>query len=386
MPTERIIYSDAQTGVEVVQLTNHRCHSNHLYFTNSGWFDTGKKLLFVSDRNNCHNLFEIDLHSYEISQITDMNTERDPQLFTGCINPVKSEFYYGDGDRIYAVSLSNRKVRPLCPIPENSSPAGILNSTVDGRYVCTTFMEDLSDRIHADLNNGSVGFKETFLAHPHCKVVRIDTETGDIETLHEENSWIGHVNTSPTNPHLLSFCHEGPWDQVDCRIWVFDMQTGTAFPVRNDRPDNEVVGHEYWFSDGERIGYHGWKPDPESGKPVPFIGFCRYDAGEYHESCISIPHSQHPNHVHSLDERLIVGDHADSITLWRVLPDGTYDTGRRLCRHRCSFHSQRLHAHPRISPDRTHVLYTSDRTGYGQVYLARIPDDITVLPEVISSH
>ena len=45
-PTEWRTFTDDQTGVEVRQLTNHKGHSHHLYFTNPGWYDGGRKLLF----------------------------------------------------------------------------------------------------------------------------------------------------------------------------------------------------------------------------------------------------------------------------------------------------------------------------------------------------
>ena len=36
------------------------------------------------------------------------------------------------------------------------------------------------------------------------------------------------MNTSPTEPRYLTFCHEGPWDSVDQRIWGLDVHTGQA--------------------------------------------------------------------------------------------------------------------------------------------------------------
>jgi len=36
--------------------------------------------------------------------------------------------------------------------------------------------------------------------------------------------------------------------------------------------------------------------------------------------------------------------------------------------------TQQLHVHPRFSNDNTQVLLTSDVSGYGNVYLARVPD------------
>ena len=91
---------------------------------------------------------------------------------------------------------------------------------------------------------------------PLSQVLSISVDTGQADVVWEERSWVGHINTSPTQPHLLTFCHEGPWNLVDCRIWGLDMNTGQAWKIRPTVPD-ESVGHEYWFKDGIHIGYHG---------------------------------------------------------------------------------------------------------------------------------
>ena len=42
--------------------------------------------------------------------------------------------------------------------------------------------------------------------------------------------------------------------------------------------------------------------------------------------------------------------------------------------HRSTFNDQHAHAHPRFSPDGKHILYTSDLTGYSNLYLVEIGD------------
>jgi hypothetical protein len=55
------------------------------------------------------------------------------------------------------------------------------------------------------------------------------------------------------------------------------------------------------------------------------------------------------------------------IRLWRY--DGTeYGPPRVLCCHDSSMHIQQAHPHPRVSPDGKYVLFTSDRSGYCNVY------------------
>ncbi|MBM4047283.1 MAG: oligogalacturonide lyase, partial [Planctomycetes bacterium] len=44
-----------------------------------------------------------------------------------------------------------------------------------------------------------------------------------------------------------------------------------------------------------------------------------------------------------------------------------------LCEHRSSCHVQQVHVHPRFTPDGKQVLFTSNVSGYGNVYLADVP-------------
>jgi oligogalacturonide lyase len=239
----------------------------------------------------------------------------------------------------------------------------MLNCTADGRFVCAGLFEDLSARIRIDYGRGYIGFAETWAANPLSRIVRVATGGSGGETVWEERSWIGHVNTSPTQPHLLTFCHEGPWDKVDNRIWGFDLASRRAWPIR-PRDDAEAIGHEYWLADGETIAYHGRWPD---GRKC--FGRVRYDDTGRFE--VSFPHET--GHMHSNAFELLVGDGAPYVRLWRWNGE-SFDGPRLLAEHRSSMHIQKVHVHPRFSPDGGHVVYTSDRTGYGQVYLAPLPE------------
>ena len=53
-PAEWRTYTDPHTGATSKQLTAYKGHSHHLYFTNPGWYDGGRKLLFGSKRPEAH--------------------------------------------------------------------------------------------------------------------------------------------------------------------------------------------------------------------------------------------------------------------------------------------------------------------------------------------
>ncbi len=364
-------FTDAVSGTRIYQLTNYRGHSHHLYFTNPGWYDNGRKLLISSDRANRTNLFGVDLQTGLLTQLTDYDPlppPRELEFLRCCVNPLRDEAYYLYGRMVTALDLRSFQQRVIWEMPEGFVPSQI-NCTADGKNVILGIHEDLSRRLHVDYLRGYVGFTETWAAMPLSRIVRVSTAGSQADTVWEERYWIGHANTSPTQPHLITFCHEGPWERVDCRIWGMNLDSGSVWKVRPRTADGEAVGHEHWLSDGVRIAYHGSLPDGNR-----CMGVIRYDNTEGVE--YAFPYDT--GHIHSNDFSLIVGDAGDVVRLWKLGSEG-FGAPRVLCRHRCSSHIQQLHVHPRLNPAGTQVLFTSDMSGYGNVYLADVPD-IGTLP------
>ena len=238
------------------------------------------------------------------------------------------------------------------------------NCSADGKYVYFGTWEDLSHLFEVDLLRGYVGFRETWEAMPKSKIVRVATDGSEHEVVFEENYWIGHVNTSPTRSELLTFCHEGPWELVDNRIWCLNVETREVWKIRPRTHEEERVGHEYWYADGETIGFHGSRGDGSA-----FLGHVRYD----NTNLIEREFSKNTGHIHSNDENLIVGDGGGVIKLWKWNGE-TYEGPRVLTEHKSSMQTQHSHPHPRFNASGDQVLYTSDITGYCNVYLADIPD------------
>jgi oligogalacturonide lyase len=369
-PAEEKNYKDPKTGARVRQLTNYKGHSHHLYFTNPGWYDRDRRLLFSSDRENRTNLFSLNLETGEITQLTDFApAPHETTFLSACVNPTCDVAYFWYDRQVMALDLRSLEIRPLWKAPEGFRRS-MMNCTADGKFICAGIFEDLSDRFRIDYLRGYVGFPETWESRPLSKIAQITTDGSGAEVIWEEKYWIGHVNTSPTQPNLITFCHEGPWDKVDNRIWGLDLATRKAWMIR-PREGQEAVGHEYWLADGIHVGYHGRWPDKRK-----CLGKIRYDNTGRVE--VSFPHET--GHMHSNDFALIVGDGGKEVRLWKW-NGKEFEGPRALCEHRSSCHIQQVHVHPRFTPDGKQVLYTSDVSGYGNLYLAQVPA-FDSLPEV----
>ena len=233
---------------------------------------------------------------------------------------------------------------------------------------------------------GEARSAELFELRPRSQLVRIDVAGGGIEVLHEDRRYITHVNTSPTRSDLLTFCHEGPWARVEQRIWGLNLDTREVWPIRPQHGEYSVIA-EHWFADGERIGFRSHLRAANDTR----FGHIRWDNRDHVEAVVPA----YCRHFHSLDGSLVVGDGSpvyllpamlNSTVTWPYIllyrADGAgWETPRILACHGSTFNGQRSHPHPRLTPDGRHVLYTSDVSGYANLYLAPVGDldDLPVL-------
>ena len=376
-------YIDNVSGREICRLTDYLGHSHHFYFTDPCWFNNNRSMVFCSDRENRTNLFRYDLDTGTITQMTDLDRR---QRIIGCVSEANHKVYFWTERQLLAVDLDTFAQRAIADVDPAMPPSPIKTRacpTADGKYILSQVMEELPLE-RASISFAYSRFREYFEKGPLSQIVRVEIKTGRQEVIHEDRRYLGHVNASPTQPDLLTFCHEGPWNLVEQRIWGLNIQTGKTWKIRPQEHDNMAVGHEYWFADGERIGFHG---RPRDGQGDHIFGYVRWDNSEHVETHFPF----HSTHFHSLDESVIVGDGTAAfrtpaqpyIQLFRRVGD-EYIGPKVLAYHRSTFNDQHAHCHPRFTPDGKSVLYTSDLTGYSNMYLVEVGefDDLPDLDSI----
>jgi len=371
-PAERETYDDPHTGATVHRLTTRAdSRDRHLYFTADGWFDGGEKLLLRCVRNGRANLFACDLETGELVQLTDLpggvgrpTRVADGETFFGY--SADPERY--DSDAIVALDVETLELRTVVEKPAGYEDYGF--GVDDVLADDEGLLVSLGERTDAE------GHEATRASYPHCAVFTVPTDGGDPTLVHEEEHWISHVNASPTDPTLFTYCHEGPWDNVDNRIHVCDLGTDERYRLRETGAD-EAVGHEFWLADGETVGYHGWRGSRED--PESFFGTVRYDDTDRRETPIPV----RATHCHAQERDRFVCDGDTSLPhllLFDVDEEGGTAGPRVLATH--AWDADSPHPHARMSPDGETVAFDADPTGDADVFLAEVPEDTATLPEL----
>ncbi len=267
--------------------------------------------------------------------------------------------YFFEGRDLERVDVDSPEVTPIYRVPEDRVPS-ILTPSRDGRLLAFAERTDLGWEVGPQYQ----GFEEMLAESPPTTIRVVEIATGRSWAAFEDPAWCSHVNFSPTRPEWICYCHEGPWQLVKQRMWMLTQDGGKQYPLRPQEED-DAVGHEYWLRDGDRVAFHNWHR--KRGHRMGWIG---YD----NTGLVELAFSEGSCHFQSnSDNSLQVGDgSADDpyILIWEIRDD--VGEARRLVRHQSSFHIQRAHPHPIFSPDDRWILYTSDRTGYCNLYMARV--------------
>lgn len=222
--SEKITFADPISGIEVVRLTAGNGHSHHLYFTNPGWYDQGRRLVFAADRGKGFNLHRLDLADDSHEAVTDLPPARKEKTsFLSCsVNPMRPEAYFRYERGLYGVNLHSGRLRQLYEFEPGWS-LHMTNVGADGKKLYFSVFDD----------PGFDDLYKTWAAKPESRLCELDLDTVECRLLlADREHWIAHCNTSPTRPDLLTFCHEGPWERVGQRIWLMHLDTGRVEPVR----------------------------------------------------------------------------------------------------------------------------------------------------------
>ena len=369
MPLEWI---DEATGHRVVRLSRRGGSNSSFYFHNNPFVraqeSEGDKMVFGGTTPNGRQLFAVNLRTLAVAQLTD----RPGGVSGEIVAPRGREAIYQSRDSVFATQVDGRRTRLLTVLPADLH-ASVSTLNADETMLAGAFAAPALREILAKYPEKRDFFNRIYEAHVPHTLFTVELKNGEFHKIHEENTWLGHVQFSPTDPQLLMFCHEGPWHLVD-RIWNIDLRTGALRQIHRRAVDGEIAGHEFWSPDGRTIWYDQQVPrsvtfyltgaDVKSGAPA------RY---ELTRDEWSIHFNQSP------DGKLFAGDGGDSSQVARA-KNGRWlylfrPQGDRLVSERLvdmGRHGYKLEPNVHFSPDGRWVIFRANFEGEAQVYAVEV--------------
>ncbi|MES2157217.1 MAG: oligogalacturonate lyase family protein [Pseudomonadota bacterium] len=214
------------------------------------------------------------------------------------------------------------------------------------------------------------------------EIFSLDIRTGQMRTITRSSDWLNHVQFSPTDPTLLAYCHEGPWQKVD-RIWTIRTDGSGKTKLHQRIMQGEIAGHEYWAPDGRTIWYDLIQPQGVrwlAGQDV-VSGARRWYAlrpgqGSYHFS--SSPDGRYfsgdggndGKYISLFHPRPDENDRArDTLDGERLIATGTLETQRIAD---LSSHDYTLEPNQHFTPDGKWLVYRSNIEGKPAIYAVEV--------------
>jgi oligogalacturonide lyase len=215
--------------------------------------------------------------------------------------------------------------------------------------------------------DGPSDFVRRFEARPLTRFWILTADGRNVWPAHEEKRHLQHLLFCPTDPTTILYCHEGPWDRVDQRMWLMKWDGSEIRPLRYQTHPDMRVGHEYWLEDGQTVAYAYACPARDEPKSVRTV-----DVASGQETILT----EHP-FSHFIGDRAgdkIVGDDPQYVTLLDVAT-GTLTP--------LAAHGQALtiantlyHPHPAFSPDGKQIVFCRrDALGNNDVCVMSVDED-----------
>jgi polygalacturonase/Tol biopolymer transport system component len=381
MPNEWI---DSETGHRIIKLTRKEGVNMSFYFHNNPFVDN--KMIFVGaaaktsndtpkgveiSNFNANNMqmFQVDLQSLEIEQIT--NGKQSVRSEIVCAKT--KEIFYLRGDSVFSVNSVTKKTKVVYVFKTDEKRA-INTVNCDGTLLAGVFSTAEEAEIFKQNPTKSQYFNAVYDAHLPRTIFIINTKNGKMEKIFTDNAWINHMQFSPSNPNLLMFCHEGPWHKVD-RIWTMDVIKKTTPRLMHKRTVNmEIAGHEWFGASGKFLYFDLQKPRGATF----FVG--KVDLKTYTEKDFELTRDEWSVHfTTSWDEKIMAGDGGDTTSVakakngkWIYLFDIEEDKLVSTKLVNMKNHNYRLEPNVHFSPDNKWIIFRANFEGAENVYAVEI--------------
>jgi len=364
MPSEWI---DAKTGHKVVKLSRLAGHNSSFYFHNNPF--VGNKMVFFNSKDSLsRSIYTVDLGSLKTEEIT-----KSSRISGEIVNNQTGDVYYQAKDSVFVVNINTRQPRLVYVFPADFK-ATVSTLNADGTILAGRYSDGTQEKeILKQYPQKSQFFNRIYDAKILNTLFTVNLKTGELKKIHQEKTWLGHVQFSPSDPNLLMFCQEGPWHKVD-RIWTINLSNNVVKKMHNRTMDMEIAGHEFFSPDGKIIWFDHQLP---RGEKFYLTGI---DVKTGAERKYRLTRNEWSIHFNvSPDQMLFAGDGGDAGQVAKA-PDGMWiylfrpgvDKFNAEKLVDMAHHHYKLEPNVHFSPDGKWIIFRANFEGTTQIYAVEI--------------
>jgi len=357
-PGESSTFQDPRTGAVIRQVTRHESIHHQPFFIIPAYDDAMQRLIFVSHRTGRPEIFAEDRASGNLIQLTDMDAIGEYSVYPSHDGRY---VYFTAGSGAYRVHTTTYEIDELV----NFGEATLRGSGMIADATGTTALS------HDD-HWWAIRFTQEGQA---CLAI-IDTVSGTWDVILRRDS-VAHMIFCPDDPTLLYYA--GP---LTDRVWCINRDGRNNRRLYQRQP-GEWITHEVWIPGTRELAFVDW---PHGIRCV------HVDTGVIRR--VTSFNAWHA--VCNRDGTLMVADtNFPDIGMQLFNPRDAIGTPTVLCYPEASsmgehwngpfpydkgpikvYAPQHTHPHPSFSPDGKFIVYTSDKTGFAQVYEVEVPTTI----------
>ncbi|MBN1352233.1 hypothetical protein JXJ21_22745 [candidate division KSB1 bacterium] len=332
--SERAILRDPRSGLRIIRLSHGPCISMNMYFEMCSFTDDDSYVLFLSQRwagrDAPFDLFRARTDGMELVQITEYD-----DLSGIVVSPVTNRVFYFTGGDVRSCDIFSLKEETLARAPGSLPTRQGSLASVDLK--------------------GEQYFASCLDSKGVASLFRVRVPGGKVDTLYQSQMQ-GHIHVNPPGDTLY-FCD-------------YKKSGGNNYLIDTDGKNIR----RYPF---EQFAHHSWLG--ETGKMQgtllpPGHALVTYKEGDASPEALTEGRYYWHSGA-SRDAQWIVSDTnwpQEGIFLLHI-PSKTVSY---VCNPRSvPSHPQWTHPHPSLSSRLKFVLFNSDMTGVGQVYLAELSDE-----------
>jgi oligogalacturonide lyase len=349
--TELVTTHDERTGALLRQWTSHPSIHHHPFFYVPAYSSDGTQIIFVSHRSDRPELYAVERGSGEIIQLTEREGISEWSLHPGWNNRF---LLYIAGQTGYRIDLDNLDEQVVADF---SQAAGMREKGMVGGAMGVTALSHCDRYWAVRVNIGDeAGLSIT------------DLETGRSEIVLQRDQ-IGHLSFCPDDSNLLFAART-----LQDRVWIV-RPDGSDHRRLYGRKPGEWITHEVWLPGTRELAFVNWPHGidavhADTGALRRVARFNAWHSAPNRQGTLMVADTNYPDigiqlfdlHDITAEPRTLCYPGASNMgTHWSgPFP---YDNGPIEV-----YAPQHTHPHPSFSPDSRHVVFTSDRSGYAQIY------------------